>query len=121
MIKKTKPYKKPKRSKFGNIKCSHLGIVFDSKLERQRWIRLQECQKDGLITNLDRQVRYPLLYGDEHICDYIADFEYLRDGKIVTEDTKGVLTDVFRIKAKLFKIFYLREIQIVKKDKITTL
>ena len=33
---------------------------------------------------------------------YIADFTYItKDGKFVVEDTKGIRTDVYRIKRKL--------------------
>jgi hypothetical protein len=33
---------------------------------------------------------------------YVADFQYLRDGKTIVEDVKGVQTPVFRMKLKLF-------------------
>jgi len=74
-----------------------------------------------LIEDLTRQAKYPMKINDKLICSYIADFEYSRNGKIITEDAKGVLIEVFRIKAKLFEAIYSRKIQIVKKADVTSL
>lgn len=107
---------KSKRPKYGNKVCAYQGARFDSKIELTRWQFLQDCQKQGLISNLQRQVRIPLIAGDKLICHYIADFEYKRDGEVVTEDVKSIATlnkPDFIIKAKLFKAFYLRDIRIV--------
>lgn len=112
---------KSKRSKYGNTKVEFQGLKFDSKGELQRYLFLLDCQERGLISDLQRQVRIPLIADDQLVCHYIADFEYRRGGEVITEDYKGVLTDSFRIKAKLFKAFYLRDIKIIKKENITTL
>ncbi len=37
----------------------------------------------------------------EKECSYYADFVYIKDGKTVVEDTKGVRTKEYRIKRKL--------------------
>jgi len=112
---------KPKRSKYGNKKCYYQGLKFDSILELDRWKFLQKCEKEMLIEDLTRQAKYPMKINDKLICSYIADFEYSRNGKIITEDAKGVLIEVFRIKAKLFEAIYSRKIQIVKKADVTSL
>ena len=37
---------------------------------------------------------------------YIADFEYILDGEMVVQDVKGMKTDVFKIKHKMFEYNY---------------
>ncbi len=91
------------RSKYGNRKVEMDGEKFDSIAERDRWVSLRLMERAGAIQSLRRQVRFHLSGADgSHVCDYIADFVYRRrDGAVVIEDVKGVVTDVFRIKAKL--------------------
>lgn len=38
--------------------------------------------------------------------EYVADFQYEQDGKIIVEDVKGMETDVFKLKKKLFEYKY---------------
>jgi hypothetical protein len=109
------------KNKYGNTKVVYQGLKFDSRLELTRWQFLQDCESKGLISDLQRQVRCPLIAGDILICHYVADFEYKRNGEVITEDAKGFLTDIFKIKAKLFEVFYLRKIRIVKKENVTSL
>ena len=90
------------RSKYGNRKVELDGEKFDSVAERDRWVSLRLMERVGEIQSLRRQVRFHLSGADgSHVCDYIADFVYRRDGAVVIEDVKGVVTDAFRIKAKL--------------------
>lgn len=79
------------------------GIVFDSKKEAHRYCQLRMMESAGLITNLQRQVRYNLIpkQEGERACDYIADFVYEKDGKTVVEDVKGMRTKEYIIKRKL--------------------
>lgn len=95
------------RSKYGNKKCDYHGLKFDSMGEMQRYFVLCDMADRGEIKNLKRQIKFPLSCNGHHICDYIADFVYdLPGGEHVVEDYKGVMTDVFKIKAKLFMINY---------------
>ena len=90
------------RSKYGNRKVELDGEKFDSVAERDRWVSLRLMERAGAIQSLRRQVRFHLSGSDgSHVCDYIADFVYRRGAGVVIEDVKGVVTDVFRIKAKL--------------------
>ena len=90
------------RSKYGNRKVELDGEKFDSIAERDRWVSLRLMERAGEVQSLRRQVRFHLFGADgSHVCDYIADFVYHRDGAQVIEDVKGVVTDAFRIKAKL--------------------
>lgn len=38
--------------------------------------------------------------------EYVADFQYVENGRIVVVDTKGFVTDVYRLKKKLFLYKY---------------
>lgn len=83
---------------------------YASRKEHRRAIELQLMQRAGLISNLREQVAFELIPAQhdsdgkllERACNYIADFVYTdNDGNTVVEDTKGMRTDVYRIKRKL--------------------
>jgi hypothetical protein len=84
------------------------GITFDSKREADRYITLKGMEEDGFIEDLRRQVRYELVpafdVDGRHYRPvyYVADFVYAEDGKEVVEDVKGMRTDVYKLKSKLF-------------------
>ena len=47
--------------------------------------------------------------------DYVADFKYIENGKTIVEDVKGLQTDVFKIKHKLFEKKYPKlELRIIE-------
>lgn len=95
-------------SKFHAKKTTVDGITFDSRKEADRYLTLNAMEKEGLIRNLRRQVRYELVpafdVDGRHYRPvfYVADFVYVEDGKEVVEDVKGMRTDVYKIKNKLF-------------------
>lgn len=95
-------------SKYHARKTTVDGLTFDSKREANRYLVLKGMEEDGLIENLRRQVRYELVpafdVDDRHYRPvyYVADFVYVEDGKEVVEDVKGMRTDVYRLKSKLF-------------------
>lgn len=83
------------------------GNVHDSRKEANRWSQLLILEKAGVISDLKRQVRYELIpkqEGERAVC-YVADFEYIENGKKVVEDVKGykegLAYRVFVIKRKL--------------------
>lgn len=84
------------------------GITFDSKREADRYLVLKGMEEDGTIKELRRQVRYELIpafdVDGRHYRPvfYVADFVYVEDGKEIVEDVKGMRTDVYRLKSKLF-------------------
>ena len=90
------------------------GILFDSRREAHRYGELKLLEKIGLIRNLKLQPRYLLqekfthqLTGCKHrAIEYVADFEYEELGKKIVEDVKGMQTDMFKLKAKLFDYKY---------------
>ena len=84
---------------------------YDSRRENRRACELKMMQRAGQISELREQVRYQLIPPQrdadgrvvERACSYIADFVYFDESTkaLVVEDTKGVRTDVYRIKRKL--------------------
>ncbi len=106
--------------------CGLLNFVrFDSKAEAQRWAELELWQKAGVISELRRQVRYPLHAArmDEKspsvvaqkVSEYIADFTYQKDGEIVVEDAKGnAITDVASLKLRWFHAQYGFAVRLTK-------
>lgn len=99
-----------KGNKFHAIKTTVDGQEFDSKAEASWFMGLIQREKAGHIRNLQRQVKYPLAANGIHIADYIADAVYEQSkGAIwqtIVSDMKGVVTPVFRLKAKLFAANY---------------
>jgi hypothetical protein len=83
----------------------------DSKKEYYRACELRLMLRDGLIKDLQEQVRYELIPAQrgadgrvvERACDYVADFVYVdcETGETVVEDSKGFRTPEYRIKRKL--------------------
>lgn len=97
------------------------GLVFDSRKEYKRYVELKAMEYGGIITDLERQVKYVLIPTQrepdeigkrggihkgrviEKECSYLADFRYrvAETGEIVVEDTKGFRTAEYKIKRKL--------------------
>ena len=109
-----------KRNKYGAVRTEVDGVVFDSRKEAHRYMELKAMEEAGEITNLERQKRYVLqpafeLNGKKfRSIEYISDFEYDdKDGIHHTEDVKGKVLPVFKIKAKLFAYKFRYEIEIV--------
>lgn len=113
------------RSKYGAKKVVVDGITFDSKREFKRWQELSMLQKAGVITDLQRQVKYILIPAQrepdtkgprgglikgkliEREVSYIADFVYrdARTGEWVVEDVKGMRTKEYILKRKMLLYF----------------
>ena len=96
------------RSKYHAKKTVVDGITFDSRREADRYLVLKGMEEEGAIDGLRRQVRYELVpafdVDGRHYRPvfYVADFVYTEDGKEVAEDVKGMRTEVYRLKSKLF-------------------
>nr|UVX62060.1 MAG: protein of unknown function (DUF1064) [Bacteriophage sp.] len=104
-------------SKYHAKKTCVDGIVFDSKREADRYLVLKSMEEDGDIEDLRRQVRYELIpafdVDGRHYRPvfYVADFVYREDGHEVVEDVKGMMTDVYKLKSKLFAKRYGKAIK----------
>jgi len=107
--------------KYRNKKTIIDGITFDSKKEANRYRELKLLEKAGEISNLKTQPVFvlqeafdvPVLSNTQKTkksrqrsIKYVADFQYEeRIGDTVwtvVEDVKGMKTQVFQIKKKLF-------------------
>ena len=102
-----------KPRKYRNTPTIVDGIKFASKKEATRYAHLKLLERGGAIKNLRLQPRYPLSVNGLHVCTYVGDFDFEENGRLITEDVKGVKTAEFVIKAKLFHAIYGREIQLV--------
>lgn len=96
----------PRPNKYGAKKVEIDGIVFDSKHEAQCWNVLKLRVAAGLISELQRQVKFELHVADTKVCTYVADFTYLEHGALVVADAKGVKTPLYRLKKKMLKAEY---------------
>lgn len=127
-----------KENKYRNKKCEYMGISFDSIKERDRYIYLQDCERKGLIRNLQRQVKF-VLYPDEykeeivHLktkdktqrrrsyigISYTADFVYEKEnGERVVEDVKAspsLLPKEFQLKSKMLHYIHGIDLRLVYK------
>lgn len=89
------------------------GVVFDSKAEMRRYHELRLLERAGEISNLRRQVAYPLVvngkpvlirsdgYPNGRAAKYTADFVYDDPSGWpleTVEDSKGVYTDAGRLR-----------------------
>lgn len=103
------------RSKYHNIWTNIDGYRFASKKEAHRYLELKLLEKASQVTNLSIQPRFILqcAFTDntgikQRPIEYVADFAYYdkHTKTDVVEDVKGVKTDVYKLKKKLFLYAY---------------
>jgi hypothetical protein len=103
-----------KGNKFGAVSVVVDGLRFDSKREAARWGELRILERAGLISGLERQVRFPMVIAGQLVCTYVADFRYMDRGSQVVEDLKSPITRKqadYRIKVKLLRALHGVEIR----------
>lgn len=108
-------------NKYKNTKIVVDNIKFDSNLEATRYKELKLLLRAKQISNLRLQVPFLLQEGFKkngktyRKIEYIADFQYIENGKTIVEDVKGIQTDVFKLKHKIFeKVYPDLELKIIK-------
>lgn len=109
-------------SKYGAIKTIVNGITFDSKREAHRYNTLLLMLKAGEITDLTLQPNFELQPGFIKMgkkyrpITYSADFTYKNKmGETITEDVKGMETQQFKLRLKMFHYkFQNLKLEIVK-------
>ena len=100
------------QNKYKNKKTQVDMYVFDSAKEAQRYRELKLLEKAGEISNLELQPRFLLQDSFKkngrtyRKVEYVADFQYVENGKTIVEDVKGIQTDVFKLKHKIFEKTY---------------
>ena len=108
-------------NKYRNKKIIVDDYIFDSIQESRRYKELKLLLRAGQIKDLELQPHFLLQEGFKkngktyRKIEYIADFKYIENGKTIVEDVKGLQTDVFKIKHKLFEKKYPDlELRIIK-------
>lgn len=108
-------------NKYRNKKVIVEDYVFDSIQESKRYKELKLLLRAGQISNLELQPHFLLQESfmkngkTYRKIEYIADFKYIENGKTIVEDVKGMQTDVFKLKHKLFEKKYPElELRIIK-------
>lgn len=108
-----KAWKSNRRAqKYNNERVVTEDGAFDSKREHKRWCELKLLERAGAIRNLEHHVDFKFEHNGVAIGKYEADFVYFEGEQRICEDSKGVQTDVFKIKARLMRAFYGIEIRI---------
>jgi len=108
--------KAPAQCHCGSISFDH----FHSDVEARYYALLLLLESRGKISNLKKQVRFPLhTQGPDglkiKVCDYIADFEHDdENGKRVVTEVKGGMTEVASLKIKWFEAEYGIKLYITK-------
>ena len=118
---------KPTYNKYHNTKTEVDGIVFDSKKEAKYYLYLKQLEKEGKITDLQRQVQYelvPAVWRDEIVhlktkdktvrrlvqraINYVADFVYTDTATGATQviDAKGFRLETYKLKKKMMRAFH---------------
>jgi len=96
-----------RKSKYGARKIEFRGQTFDSEREFKRYQMLRILENIGEISDLRRQVKFPLMGQGGSIltptgrqANYIADFVYRETstGREVIEDAKGFPTPEYKLK-----------------------
>ena len=100
-------------SKYHNQKTTVDGIVFDSKHEADAYCRLLLYKRANLVKDIELQVPFELQEGYEfngkkiRPITYVADFVFIDcDGIKHVVDAKGMRTEVYKIKKKMFEFKY---------------
>lgn len=113
-----KRYGYPTYNKYGNKKETIDGITFDSKHEASIYAELKLLERCGAIRNLQLQVPFIILDAYEingrkiRAVKYVADFVFINEkGEQEVWDAKGVKTDVYKLKKKMFEQRYKIEIK----------
>ena len=113
--------KREKRNKYNNRKTEIDGITFDSEKEAMRYAELKMLEKNGIITELERQKKFelqPTFYykgAKQRPIYYVCDFFYKQDDKYIIEDVKSPITKnnaVYKLKKKmmLYRGYEVKEI-----------
>ncbi len=128
-----------KKSKYNNKKIVNEFGTWDSKKEFKRWLVLKEADAQGMITDLQRQVKFELIPAvrEKYIkhlktkdkeCErtiqlpitYTCDFQYTKNGETIIEDVKAspkMLPKDFVLKEKM--MFALKGIKIKRVFSVT--
>lgn len=115
-------------NKYNTRKVTIDGITFDSQSEGRYYQHLLGLMESGVVESFEMQKAYTLLDKFPHpktgktirAIKYVPDFEVIyTDGRVEVVDVKGMQTDVFRMKCKLFMFRYQIPLVLVKYNRTT--
>jgi hypothetical protein len=100
------------------------GIWFDSKAESQYYLILKSLKQEGKVKEFKCQVSYELIPGyrdstgkkirnTQYIADFVVTYPDGTEEVIDVKGSRGIQTDVFKIKKKLFEWIYKIPLKIV--------
>jgi len=89
--------------KYRNVKTEVDGITFDSRAEANRYCELKMLQAAGKISGFDIQPSFVLDGGVRYRPDFIV---CDNAGMVWVEDVKGIETQAFRLKKRLWEERY---------------
>jgi hypothetical protein len=102
-----------KRQKYNSRKKEIRGHLFASTLEAGVYGLLSLWEQAGVISGLQLQPRFIIMdaYVDSNgkkvrKREYVADFLFVRDGKKIAVDAKGIILPMFALKSALFRSRY---------------
>lgn len=109
-----------KKNKYNASRTKFEGTLFDSKREVTTYAELKLLLRSGHITGFCRQAQFILQPGNEDMqpITYKADWIiFYPDGTYKIQDDKGVETETFKLKHKMFKkAFPKLELHVMKGD-----
>lgn len=101
--------KKKKKKKFNNeiVYDREGNKLADSKQEYADGEDLLWLVRGGHISDLSRQVNFPLVVNNVLVCTYRADYAFVDSKGVRTIfETKGAVTDSYRIKRNLMRALH---------------
>lgn len=113
--------RKKKHQKYNNTKTEYDGIMFDSKKELRMYVVLKRWREEGRIEGLELQKTYELQprfvinkNGNIRVnrpITYTPDFVFFdkEQNRVRVLDAKGMKTDTYLLKKKLFEWKFRKE------------
>lgn len=105
------PFKRGNKFGAKRTECAH-GHKHDSMKEAARCDELHLLQRAGAITNLEQQPLYhfviegrPVMVGERKL-RFRPDFRYVENGQLTAEDSKGMRTRDYIVRAAFFRACY---------------
>lgn len=113
------------KTKYRNKKVVADGIEFDSMLEARYYKHLKLLKEQGIVIDFELQPKFELLESFKkngktyRAITYQADFKVkYADGRIEVIDVKGMVTQQFELRRKLFEYRYPYELKLLTYSKI---
>jgi hypothetical protein len=97
-------------NKYKNVRQTYDGFSYQSKFEAEMAFELDMRLKAKEIKDWERQFKISIDINGYHICNYYCDFRILHnDNSYELIETKGMETDVWKLKVKLLEAVWLPE------------